>query len=500
MNDVRTLIIGAGISGLSMARWCLREGAQQLSVVDTRESACVAARQAVSGLVVRHAPLDQALMDELQPQAVWVSPGLSPSTLAEVTHWCEAHAVVVGNEVDLFAAGLQAHSSDEHPMPRVLAITGTNGKTTVTALTTHLLNSAGVDAMAAGNIAPAMLDALGHCLDQGRWPQAWVLELSSFQLHACHAFEPDAATVLNLSPDHLDWHGDMAAYAADKARIFGQHTHRLLNRDDAQTLQWQPAEPPPKRRRKPDTVLPPSWSSFGLNTPERVGDWGLEWVNGMAWLVRAQGLDSGSVDPRDDEPLYLQRLMPAEALRIRGRHNWANALAALDLASRVSQDTAAMLHGLRDYAGEAHRVQTVAIVDDIEYIDDSKGTNVGATLAALQGLGADRRLVVILGGDGKGQDFSPLREALVACARGVVLIGRDAAAIAAVLSGVDFAVEHCDTLPEAVTRATTMAQPGDVVLLSPACASLDMFDNYGHRARVFVEAVDAWAQDQGAAL
>lgn len=498
--ETQSLIVGAGVSGLSMARWCLRMGASALTVVDTREAAVAQAQAQLPQVPCVVSPLNTALMQRLQPQAVWVSPGLSPAALQELTQWCAQHRVPMGNELDLFSAGLVAHCNDTRPMPAVLAITGTNGKTTVTALSTHLLQHAGVDAIAAGNIGPAMLDALGQCLDTARWPAAWVLELSSFQLFGCSGVEPNAATVLNVTPDHLDWHGDMDAYAAAKARVFGADTHRILNRADPWVMAWQPPEPVAKRRRKTDEALPPTWSSFGLDQPQRVGDWGVEMVNGMAWLVRAQGMDSGSTDPRDGEPAYLQRLMPAEALRIRGRHNWANALAALALASRVSADVAGLLHGLREYTGEAHRVQTVTIVADVEYVDDSKGTNVGATLAALLGLGADRRLVVILGGDGKGQDFSPLREPLQACARGVVLIGRDGPAIAEVLQDVAFPLAQAKDLPQAVAQATAMAQAGDVVLLSPACASLDMFDNYAHRARVFVDAVQALAQAQGATL
>lgn len=221
----------------------------------------------------------------------------------------------------------------------------------------------------------------------------------------------------------------------------------------------------------------------------------------MAWLVRARPREEG-VRPGagDDEPLQLQRLMPADAMRLRGRHNAANALAALALASAIGCPLAPMLHGLREYRGEPHRVQWVADVDGVEAFDDSKGTNVGATVAALQGLGADRapaRLVLILGGDGKGQDFSPLAAPVARHARAVALIGRDAAALSAVLAdcGVPLQV-HAD-LPQAVRWCFEQAQPGDAVLLSPACASLDMFRDYGHRAEVFVQAVQAWAAEHG---
>jgi len=238
---------------------------------------------------------------------------------------------------------------------------------------------------------------------------------------------------------------------------------------------------------------------FGTELPRRAGDWGLETVNGMTWLVRAQAVD----DTRrrkatdTDEELYLQRLMPAEALRIRGRHNASNALAALALATAAGAPLAPMLHGLRDYRGEPHRVEPVAIVGEVEYFDDSKGTNVGATLAAINGLGAERKLVVILGGDGKGQDFSPLAEPVARHVRAVALIGRDASAIRHALAGVAVPLHDLATLPNAVHWCAEQAQPGDAVLLSPACASLDMFKDYAHRAQVFVDTVRELQDQEG---
>ena len=501
MNTSTTLIIGAGISGLSMARWCAADAAVRVVIVDTRESACAQARETMPTIEVRCETLSAALMDAVTPQAVYTSPGLSPAQLQVVTKWCRAHNVPVSNELDLFQQGLREHQPHNAPKPKVLAVTGTNGKTTVTALTTHLLQAVGLDAVAAGNISPAMLDALNACLQEQRWPRAWVLELSSFQLYGCQQFEPDMATVLNITDDHLDWHGDMAAYVAAKGRVFGQQAHRLLNRADPAVMAMQPADPAPKNRRRKEPVdQPPGWSSFGLDLPQRAGDWGIETVNGMSWLVRARGMDTSTVNPQDGEDLYWQRLMPAEALRIRGQHNWTNALAALALASAVSDDVAGMLHGLRDYAGEPHRVQPVGVISGVEYFNDSKGTNVGATLAALNGLGAERRLVVILGGQGKGQDFSPLRAPLLRCARAVALIGQDADAIAQALDGSGLNTAHLDTLEAATRWCSEQAQSGDAVLLSPACASLDMFNNYAHRGRVFAQTVANMAQDLGVAL
>ena len=333
-------------------------------------------------------------------------------------------------------------------------------------------------------------------------PEVWVLELSSFQLDEAKGFEPSAASVLNITQDHLDWHGSMANYIAAKARVFGQHAVMVINRDDAAVEKLVPAPVMVKGARgRPARAVERSVVRFGLGRPQRPGDYGLVDENGMAWLVRALEADETIKRGRGDkapEELHIQRLMPADALRVRGRHNAANALAALALASAIGCPLAPMLHGLREYAGEPHRGQPVGRVGDVEAYDDSKGTNVGATVAALVGLGADiapAKLVIILGGDGKGQDFSPLTAPLAAHARAVATIGRDAAVIEAVIDGLP--VQRHETLQSAVAWCFAQAQPGDAVLLSPACASLDMFRNYAHRAEVFVQAVQALAMGKG---
>jgi len=383
----------------------------------------------------------------------------------------------------------------------VLAITGTNGKTTVTALTGQLIARAGKSVAVAGNIGPTVLDTLSQAMDAQALPEVWVLELSSFQLHSSGPFEPTAAVVLNLSQDHLDWHRNMDDYAAAKARVFGPRAAMVLNRDDAAVMAMAPA---PLAKTKPRPGTPKEAPApartvlrFGSDLPTRVGDLGLEDVNGLTWLVRA--VDSGEKARRGDaQGILIQRLMPADALRIRGRHNATNALAALALVTLADCPLAPVLYGLREYRGEPHRMQSVAVVDGIEFFDDSKGTNVGATVAALTGLGSERRLVVILGGDGKGQDFAPLAAPLAAHARAVVLIGRDADRIrSAIAPNGTLQILDADSLPRAVERAAQQARSGDAVLLSPACASFDMFDDYAHRARVFVDAVGALAQRSG---
>jgi UDP-N-acetylmuramoylalanine--D-glutamate ligase len=373
----------------------------------------------------------------------------------------------------------------------VLAITGTNGKTTVTSLTGQLVERGGKTVAVAGNIGPTLLDTLSAHIDADTLPDVWVLELSSFQLDGVQGFEPTAATVLNLTQDHLDWHGDMKGYAAAKARIFGARGLMVLNRDDDGVMAMLPA-PLRVKLQRPQIRM---HVTFGSAMPLRPGDYGIERVNGMTWLVRALEADETQKRKRGavvEEEIFLQRLMPADALRIRGRHNALNALAALALASAADCALGPMLYGLREYRGEPHRVEPVAIVDEVEFFDDSKGTNVGATVAALVGLGEERRVVVILGGEGKGQDFAPLAEPVRQYARAVVLIGRDAPLIEAALAATGVSLLHAASMHEAVTLAGTRANPGDAVLLSPACASFDMFKDYAHRAEMFREAVQAW--------
>ncbi len=375
--------------------------------------------------------------------------------------------------------------------PAVLAITGTNGKTTVTSLTGQLVERAGKTVAVAGNIGPTLLDTLSAHIDACTLPDVWVLELSSFQLDGVQGFEPTAATVLNLTQDHLDWHGDIKSYAAAKARIFGARGLMILNRDDAGVM----AMLPPPLRVKLQRPQIRTHVTFGAAMPLRPGDYGIERVNGMTWLVRALEADETQKRKRGavvEEEIFLQRLMPADALRIRGRHNAMNALAALALASAAGCALGPMLYGLREYRGEPHRVESVAIVDQVEFFDDSKGTNVGATAAALVGLGEERRVVVILGGEGKGQDFEPLAEPVRQYARAVVLIGRDAPIIEAALAATGVSLLHAASMHDAVKLAGARANPGDAVLLSPACASFDMFKDYAHRAEVFREAVQAY--------
>ena len=575
LHGQHVLILGLGASGLAMARWCARAGAD-VTVADTRERPPQLAALHAEWPQVKFVPgaFNASLVAGTSVRAVFRSPGLSPEVVAPVVDAAKAIGLWQGGELSLFAAALQDLKNEFGYAPQVLAITGTNGKTTVTSLTGQLVERSGKTVKVAGNIGPTLLDTMAEALAQAdalvvqqaqalaeqqaqeadkdtvsppavalteavaeladeagvdgatdenaedvdaediavvlpvvapavvhpmasALPQVWVLELSSFQLDSSDGFEPTAATVLNITQDHLDWHGSMDAYAAAKARIFGDKGLMVLNREDALVMAMRPAPIKVKLQRPIERAC----VTFGGDMPQRPGDFGIEVMNGMTWLVRALEADETRRRRKDaEEELHIQRLMPADALRIRGRHNAVNALAALALASSAGCSLAPMLYGLREYRGEPHRVEPVAVVNEIEYFDDSKGTNVGATVAALQGLGADRRVVVILGGDGKGQDFAPLAEPVSRFARAVVLIGRDAPVIREALSRVSVPVQDAHDMVDAVKQATALAQTGDAVLMSPACASFDMFEDYEHRACVFAQAVADLADAAGVSM
>ncbi|RQR80782.1 UDP-N-acetylmuramoyl-L-alanine--D-glutamate ligase [Burkholderia sp. Bp9012] len=490
------LVLGFGESGLAIARWCARHGCR-LRIADTREAPPNLAALQAEGIDAEFVggPFTPALLDG-GVEIVGLSPGLSPlePALAALIAAANERAIAVWGELEFFAQALRALGTSGY-QPKVLAITGTNGKTTTTSLTGLLCQRSGKKVAVAGNISPAMLDRLAGAIDDTALPDVWVLELSSFQLETARTFAPDAAAILNITQDHLDWHGSFDAYAAAKGRIFGATTTRVLNRDDAAVMKFAPAAGAADAAR---TV------TFGLNEPTQDGDYGLSRDNGIAWLVEAVDRDAPDEttsrrrkrDAAHTPDIAQKRLMPADALRIRGLHNAANALAAFALARAIDLPAAPLLHALREYRGEAHRVEVIATIDDVDYVDDSKGTNVGATVAALDGLA--QKIVLIAGGDGKGQDFAPLVAPVARWCRAVMLIGRDAPAIRDTLAETGVPLADHATLEGAVRAAADLAEPGDAVLLSPACASLDMFRNYAHRADVFRAAVDEIAIDKGA--
>ncbi len=464
--DRRVLVLGLGESGLAMTRWCLRQGAR-VRVADTRSSppgladlqALIAAHDGAEFVA---GAFDKPLLDGVDVLAL--SPGLSPGMM--VVFEARARGIPVVGEIELFAQGLR--DLGVRHQCRIIAITGTNGKTTTTALTAHLCRAAGRDAEAAGNISPSALDALMARLDAGRLPEIWVLELSSFQLETLETLNADVATVLNVTDDHLDRYIDLDEYASAKARIFAGEGVQVLNRDDARV----------KRMARAGRWL----ISFGLNPPAMLDDFGLRERGGEFWLMQ------GDVS-----------LLPLAALPLPGLHNAANVLAALALCHALNLPLDRLLAGVRSFKGLPHRVEKVREVAGVAYYDDSKGTNVGATVAALEGLmaGSDGKVVLIAGGDGKGQDFTPLMNPVARQARAVVLIGRDADRIAAVLANCGAPILHAVDMAAAVQIAASVARIGDAVLLSPACASFDMFRNYVQRAEVFIAAVGELAAQQG---
>ena len=566
-------VIGLGESGLAMALWLDGLGAR-VTVLDDRAAPPSAATLAEQCPEVRFVSgplsLERFAADD-RPEALYWSPGLAPTlgAAADLHHDAVAAGIPIRGELDLFGDELARLAARADYRPAVIAITGTNGKTTVTRLVAHLCNEAGRDAQVAGNISPALLAALAQRSAENRLPAVWVLELSSFQLAMAAApLACSAAVVLNLSQNHLDWHPTMADYLAAKRRILDGAAWHVVNGDDpasdpaiaidealargalaavtaatdeaggsgalgefdesgGESAQAEGAdvrlaslskearlaakaaareaakaardlarEEAKRAKEVAQALARIPRIAFGLAAPDHAPGFGLVRDGGLSWLAEAL------LDPADDvgrkrstTPALINRLMPADALRIRGVHNHANALAALALCRAIDLPTAALIRGIRDFVTDPHRCALITVYNDIEFIDDSKGTNVGATVAALNGLG--KRCVLIAGGLGKGQDFSPLVAPVRRHARAVMLIGRDAGVLRAALAATGVDLFDCADMDEAVAQAASRARAGEAVLLSPACASMDMFRNYNHRGDVFIDAVRRLSEEAG---
>lgn len=487
----KALILGLGESGLAAARWLARCGAV-LRVADTRDAPerLAQLKEFVPDCEFISGKFSSTLLDSID--FVVVSPGLSElNELAEITPVALERNIPIWSEIELFA---QALPQIPDYQPKIIAITGTNGKTTVTSLVGLLVARAGKSVRIAGNISPAVLDVLRSALDENQLPEVWVLELSSFQLHNTHSLNADAASVLNLKPDHLDWHGTMEAYAADKAKIFSEHTIQVLNRDDDAVMHMQ---------KTAAQVV-----TFGQSIPTRSNEFGLQSEHGMQWLVQAtEDEEQRAIKPKRGTQAVLEmeveikRLMPVDALKIRGTHNALNALAALALCRAINLPLAPLLHGLREYQGEPHRVEFIANIQQVDYYDDSKGTNVYATVAAINGLAKpNSKICLIAGGLGKGQDFAPLRDPIAQSVAAVFLIGQATQEITQALDDNGVELIQCTSLEQAVKEAAAKAQPGDIVLLSPACASWDMFKSYAHRGQAFAAAVKELGLEHGEVL
>jgi len=451
LTNRRALVLGLGASGMSMARWLNARGAS-VRVADSRDMPPFAAqlREELPDVALRTGAFHSESFADID--LIAVSPGVALSE--PLIRGAAERGVEVVGDIELFA-----RTRDEFPGNRVIAITGSNGKSTVTEMVGAMVRAAKIRALVAGNIGLPVLDAMSE-VQRGsrRRPDVIVLELSSFQLESTHSLNPDAAAVLNLSEDHLDRYAGMRDYADAKQRIFLGDGIQVVNRQD----DW--ARGMAGSGRKVFT--------FGLDAPWEDGNWGVREIDGELWLAEGRA-----------------NLMKVSELKVEGLHNAANALAALALCRAIRLPYEPLLNALYAFEGLPHRVQKVAEIKGVAFYDDSKGTNVGATFAALMGMSA--RVVLIAGGDGKGQEFRPLREAIEKKAKGVVLIGTDGEKIAAALQGLQIPIVRADSMRDAVGAGFAMAAPGDVVLLSPACASFDMFRNYEHRAEVFIKEVRA---------
>lgn len=455
LTGKKVLVLGLGNTGMSMTRWLARQGAL-VTAADTRAAPPFAEQLARELPQVRVHCGEFRREDFDATDLIAVSPGIDPR-VGELAAAIKRGTPVAG-DVELFAQALQQRER----AARVIAITGSNGKSTVTAMCGAMCAEAGQDTVMAGNIGLPVLDVLTQVEDGRAMPDTVVLELSSFQLETTASLVPSVATMLNLSEDHMDRYDSFADYGAAKARVFAGGGVQVLNRDDAHSMAMARA----------DREL----STFGLSGPTATSEWG---VRGSG---AAQMLAHGDT-----------ALMPVTELPLAGLHNAANALAAGALCHVLGVSHSTMASALRGFKGLPHRVEKINKIKYIEFYDDSKGTNVGATVAALSGM--QQPVVLIAGGDGKGQDFSPL-SAVAARARAVVLIGRDADLIARALKPTGVTLLRAGDMSEAVEAAYRAAKPGDAVLLSPACASYDMFRNYVHRAEVFTEVVRQLAQKE----
>ena len=441
----RVLVLGLGDTGLSVAAWVGAQGGQA-RVADSRATPPRA--KDFSGEL--HAgSFDSSLLDGVD--LVCISPGIALSE--PIVNDAVKKKIPIVGDIELFAWSVRAQA-----VSKVIAVTGTNGKSTVTALAGHLLRAAKVDCEVAGNIGPPALEALGK--RNAVPPAVWVLELSSYQLETTWSLEPDAATMLNLSEDHLDRYAGLCEYAAAKARIFLGSGTQLLNRNDSASMALATGSEMHGRVQV----------TFGLDAPSMPEDFGIVRSEGRDWLARGA-----------------ERFLAFEELPLVGAHNASNALAACALAHLAGVPLAALAPGLRNFRGLPHRMERVALRGGVDWLDDSKGTNVGATVAALKGLSG--KAVLILGGEGKGQNFAPLLPAIKQRAKHVLLIGRDAGLIERAIRQAGVPLETCASLEAAVARAARIAASGDAVLLSPACASFDMFRDYRHRGEVFAAAV-----------
>lgn len=483
-KEKKALVLGLGNSGYTMAKFLHSRG-WSLVLADTRTNP----------------PKYQQLIDEgVESPCVWgepsagilegctlvaISPGLSPehSLYAPLIQEARAKKIEVVGEIELFARELQRLRAFRNYRPKIIGITGTNGKTTTTILSSKMVEAAGHTVCCAGNVGPNALGCLDRLLKENQLPEYWVLELSSFQLETTSSLTCTSAALLNLTEDHVDWHGSIGRYLEAKARIFRGAQNRILNRGDSASFAFS------------EGAGKFNVFTFGLDKPRALNDFGVVEDGPVQWLAAELDLLAEKNKRRKlaeiEGPIHeLVKLLPREELKIRGPHNVMNALAAAALCFSAGVDLKGIIEALDEYKGEPHRVEKIWEAQGLTFIDDSKGTNVGATAAALTGF-PEKKVVIILGGDGKGQDFWLLKEPLVKHAHHAVIIGKDAPLFREVLETTDIAFTEATTMLDAVDKAIAVAQQGDFVLLSPACASWDMFKDYADRSAQFKAAAVA---------
>lgn len=432
------LVIGLGQTGLSCARF-LREQGMNVAVMDSREAppALESLQQSYPDVVVRTGGFDSSWL--ASADLVVLSPGVDPRTECIAT--AREQGVEIIGDIELFARYAEAP---------IVAITGSNGKSTVTTLVSQMAETAGKRIKTGGNIGTPALDLL-----DGDTPDFYILELSSFQLETVHSLNALAATVLNVSPDHLDRYDSLAAYREAKQRIFNGDGVRIINLDDDQVA----------------AMRDDASQQLTFSLTDTQADFHVIQEDGKQWIVQRQ-----------------EKLLQTDQLQLTGKHNLANALAALALASVMALPMPAMLTALSQFKGLPHRCRLVRLYQGVRWLNDSKATNVGAAIAAIEGLADSGGIILIAGGQAKGQDFSPLTPVLDAYVKALVLIGEDAQAIDAIAPS-GMVCQQTSSMQEAVQKAAELAERGDAVLLSPACASFDMFDGFADRGEQFEKAV-----------
>ena len=437
-NSEYVLVVGLGVTGLSVVRF-LHKQQKNIVVVDSRNAppGLEELNNEFPDVAVCLGKFDEALF--MGAQQIIVSPGVALKEPV-IEHAVKQGVDVIG-DIELFAQKISVP---------VIAVTGSNGKSTVISLLGEMARDAGINAVVGGNIGVPALEVINLHAD------LYILELSSFQLESLHSLKPVAAAVLNVSPDHMDRYESYEEYVETKKRIYDSCKVAIINRDDNSVVKMESGH---------NFV-----SGFTLNEPAH-GDFGLREFEGKAWLCKGG-----------------KKLIAADELKMTGTHNLANALAALALGEAANIAMSDMLNTLKKFTGLKHRTQWVTEKDHVTWVNDSKGTNVGATLAAITGIKAKNKLVLIAGGIAKDADFSPLRKAVCENVRTVVLIGKDAVKIEQALQAC-VPVFYAKDMQDAVHIAADLSHPGDSVLLSPACASFDMFDSYEHRGDVFIQSI-----------